>query len=495
MNDLEERLRASAPAPSRGFDADTIARLARRRTRRQRTVVGGAAVVVLAVAVGMFSMVGRVGQASLDVVGPADPLARTTARSWVRLLGHAPAHASTGTGPVSIVDLDRAREQAGVIPLAAGPSDDEVNAQLRAILGASHVPLEPTGVAPGQLRAVLGFSQDQFDQVITGYAQPGGYIAVGRFDATAIRSAVQADPTWGPRLVIKVHRGLEYYSWGNDNALTADTSPVRPLGRGGRLVVGDGWLSWSFTDADAESTIDAFADPTLSLAADGWLREAVRAADTTQLTEIVAWSSPTWSTFPDPPASILALPAIDPPTARSGAGRRAGPGAVDQFVFTYATAAQATANREALEQTWKVLAPAASVEVTRQDAVLSFTLRAPNGQDLAVDGDTVDGTHQDLTAANYLAFFHVRSGQANRPSLPAPRPSQAEILRDGKVSTTEYEAAFWTFVECAEATGDTFSSITQRSNGTFVYTTDSIDGDRCYQDHFAQVDTTWQLAH
>jgi hypothetical protein len=90
----------------------------------------------------------------------------------------------------------------------------------------------------------------------------------------------------------------------------------------------------------------------------------------------------------------------------------------------------------------------------------------------------------------------VRTNPPARPTLPDPAPTQEEIIADGEVSKREYEIAFWTFLDCAEAAGVTFTDINQGPDGQYGYSASaSASVDACYTDHFMFVDRDWQLAH
>lgn len=82
------------------------------------------------------------------------------------------------------------------------------------------------------------------------------------------------------------------------------------------------------------------------------------------------------------------------------------------------------------------------------------------------------------------------------PDLPTPRPTQNEILADGEATDDEYEIAFWTWVECAEAAGAE-TSIDREDNGRYDYSVGSnvAANDACYRDHFMDVDREWQVAN
>ena len=62
---------------------------------------------------------------------------------------------------------------------------------------------------------------------------------------------------------------MPYYAWGDDFEIDLSrVTPVRPLGRGGRLAVDDGFLYWVPWTAGMEGLIDAGAGRTATLADD-----------------------------------------------------------------------------------------------------------------------------------------------------------------------------------------------------------------------------------
>jgi hypothetical protein len=433
-------------------------------------------------------------------VGDPHPLVDAAPDSWIRLLARAPDTLENQGSLLGIVDLGRARRQAGVDPLPTGASDADLTVHLATILGRDRLPsLQLAESASSeQLRGELGFSYDQVDQVITAGPPPRNiYLAVGRFDAAQIAETLEADPTWGPRLEVKTHRGVDYYSWGDDYAIVGDPSPARPLGRGGRLVVGDDWLSWSFGDEQAEATIDAALDPTRSLATVNWLRTATEAADTADLTQFSALAEPDEETFTTEILADPDLPPIDAPRGSSGGQNRSSDGGVSQFVFLYPTEAAAAANLEAFEETWVWIDPQPPAEIRRQGPALIATVTSPPGQPPPeVIVETISGDRYPLTPLGLLPLFNVRTNPPARPTLPDAAPTQEEIIADGEVSQREYEIAFWTFVDCAEAAGDTFTDINQGLDGQYSYSASaSAAVDTCYTDHFMLVDRDWQLAH
>ena len=333
-----------------------------------------------------------------------------------------------------------------------------------------------------ELRAELGFGLEDIDQRIRGGEPPSEYyVATGRFDAAQIDAAVRNDPMWGPRLEIKEYRGFQYYSWGEDYAVSADITPVRRLGRGGRLVVGDGWLSWTFGDAEARATIDAYLDPRTSMAATPSLRALAERADVDHLSALAMFPTEFSSS---PPSVDSNLPIVDPPPFLSLGQTTGRANGVTQIGFVYESEEQAAANLPAFGESVRRLSPV--IEVVHSGAALYATA-------------TTDGTQAPINAMDVFGAFRFRGeiGALDRPDLPSPRPTQDEILADGEVSDDEYEVAFWTYVECAEAAAVQFRSMNREDNGRYTYSIGSnvAANDACYREHFREVDREWQVAN
>jgi hypothetical protein len=140
------------------------------------------------------------------------------------------------------------------------------------------------------------------------------------------------------------------------------------------------------------------------------------------------------------------------------------------------------------------------VQVAREGPALVATVEWAPGEtdfEFEIEIDSEDFGRLAVIPENFYALFNVRTDQPARPELPDPRPNQSEILADGDVTDTEYEIAFWTYVECAEADGATFATITREESGRYAYSISAGSGaaDACYQDLFMQVDSTWQIAN
>jgi hypothetical protein len=367
MTDLSERLRSAAPRPTVPLDVAAVELTAGRRDRQRRValVASVAAALVIAVVV-VAALQDRSDTEGLDVVGDPDPMAGVPVGSWVELLAHIPADVNLGTTTVEISDAARVRAQAGVAPLEPGASDEAVAAEYLTVLrprGLLSTRLVPTpGISPAELRAELGFTPAQIDRAIAIGAMPNThYVAIGRFDPNEIDKVVRADPMWGPRLEVKSYKGVDYYSWGGDYQTSAEDflTPVRRLGQGGRLVVSDGWLSWTLGDAEATAAIDAFLDPRTSLAVHPALRSFAEQADSAQLTGQVM------------------LPVDDENATIWGLGERVTDTMVKQVGLAYGTEDQAGADLARFSEAARAALPGAELEVSQRGPVVFATFNGP----------------------------------------------------------------------------------------------------------------------
>jgi len=421
-------------------------------------------------------------------------LTDTPADSWVRLLGKLPAGAITPQTGLSIQDLARARAQTGAEPLPDTTTEEAWRAHSQALFGRDDALTGELFLpSPAEVRAELGFGPEQIDQIITwGVGEHSGYVATGRFDPTTIATTVAAEPTWGPELDTREQDGLTVHRWSRDARLTNKRTPVRDLGVGGQLIVGDGWIAWTKTDADVEAIIDAFLDPAGSLAGIAAVRSAADSADQAGLTEAeILLRGPEERSTTAPPAPQPGLPAIDQPLTTSGGSGRPSTDSVVQFRLDYGTEVEAAANLAAFTATWPAITDPVP-QVARDGTGLVATFTAPGA--LQLTGTYADGLESPLGFGYFITFFNVRAEPLDRPDLSDSRPTQAEILADGTVTDDEYRVAFWTFVECAEEAGASFSTITETPDGGYFYSTTGTQGDDCYGQLFMQVDMTWQTS-
>jgi hypothetical protein len=151
----------------------------------------------------------------------------------------------------------------------------EVDAYRRKILippnGASPVRFSGLGrdFAPNEWLAELGFHPGQVDADLSAGKPPNSIEALrGRFDAAAIETAIDKDTSVvRPTLTKTTREGAPLYIWGEDHKVDPQNrSPVRSLGRGGRMAVKGDLLLWAHATAPVSDAIDAAAGKKPSLA-------------------------------------------------------------------------------------------------------------------------------------------------------------------------------------------------------------------------------------
>ncbi len=194
---------------------------------------------------------------------------------------------------VYIADYTLARQvfDAATFPLP-GPGDDED--AVAAFTAMDWLP--PLGTGYGDYPFILGLGSGFFDQVIYGQytrqmAENFQHLALdirnidqsiaagppnqahdvvrGRFDPQAADAALKAC-TECPAPDLEEHRGVPYYSWGEDYAVDRDMVFAPPafdyLGRGGRIAVLDEYVFRTVGTSEMEGLIDAHLNEAPSLA-------------------------------------------------------------------------------------------------------------------------------------------------------------------------------------------------------------------------------------
>ncbi|HEU5300657.1 MAG TPA: hypothetical protein VFW06_00310 [Acidimicrobiia bacterium] len=192
---------------------------------------------------------------------------------WRALLGRVPA---TGTFADSIFvnDYEAAR--------AAGDVE-RTSDRIRDLLALQ----EETGVAPSEpLRASgrgdplddeLGIrTRDVARDLVAGELPGELTILEGAIDPDRVKKAVESDERFSDQLSTERHAGTRYYAWG-ERADPRRTSPLRPIGVGGHLVVAPPYAAWSDRRASIEGSIDAVAGDVDSLVDDRDLMVAMKA--------------------------------------------------------------------------------------------------------------------------------------------------------------------------------------------------------------------------
>ena len=179
---------------------------------------------------------------------------------------------------VTLADLAGAARAAGVAVPSPGASPDEVTAYVLALPRDALLPelLQRTASDVGSLRAELGFDHAVVEAAVGAGEPPEQFLVLkGAFDAGSADAAVHSDPVWSDLLVTQEHAGVAYYAWGADLEIDVErVTPARPLGRGGRLALDDGYLYWVPWTAGLDSLIDAAAGAVPTLADGAPLRQA-----------------------------------------------------------------------------------------------------------------------------------------------------------------------------------------------------------------------------
>ena len=206
------------------------------------------------------------------------------------LLGAIPDTPETRNG-VFVSDYALARQvfDAATFPLP-GPEDDEAAVAeftsfewVDMAAGTSNVDY-PRPLSPGFLDQIiygnytemmaenlqyLAFDVRNIDQsILTG--QPEQHQALrGRFDPQAADAALNACSEC-PAPSVEEHRGIPYYSWGEDYGVDANAKFAPPvfdnLGRGGRISVLDEYLLYTLGTSEMKALIDAHLNEAPSLA-------------------------------------------------------------------------------------------------------------------------------------------------------------------------------------------------------------------------------------
>lgn len=228
MVDVPALLEKAAARPTGPAPVDAIARGAARRRRNRRAATGAALLIALA-ALGFATLaIGGDGGERVEYVGdPPD----TTAAAWTRLAGLVP---DTGWDRPVTFGSDGALVAGSFF---GGSRDrEELRRSLQTVLGVDTAAIR--------------------DGVVTMTPPHDVLIASGTFDLDAIDQAVRADPDWSGLLTVKEFEGESFYSWGGDYAIEGDPSPLRPLGRGGRLLVRDDLFVFTRGDAEMHEIIE-----------------------------------------------------------------------------------------------------------------------------------------------------------------------------------------------------------------------------------------------
>ena len=117
----------------------------------------------------------------------------------------------------------------------------------------------PNDYSDEEWQQTLGFTQAKVEQTVyVPVPPPHLYQAVrGRFSQDDIDSAVHAGPM-NEMLKVLSYQGRQYYSWGGEGDINLSMrSNVRPMGRGHRMALVDGFIFWNLWTDGIQEMIDA----------------------------------------------------------------------------------------------------------------------------------------------------------------------------------------------------------------------------------------------
>ena len=130
------------------------------------------------------------------------------------------------------------------------------------------------------LRAELGIPVTAVERELTAGNPPDTILVLdGGVDRDEVDSATARDDTWSDLRKERTHAGQPYFAWDGEDLHVDRITPVRQLGRGGRLAVDAPLAVWTNTDAAMEASLDASAGDERSLADD---RDVGRVVDALQ---------------------------------------------------------------------------------------------------------------------------------------------------------------------------------------------------------------------
>jgi nucleotide-binding universal stress UspA family protein len=223
-------------------------------------------------AVGLLVALGTCAVATAPAgAGDGDP--------WSALLARVP-----DTAPyrefVLLNDYEEAKEQ---IDVQGGDARDKL-ARLTIDGGISPSELvQAVGRDEDALRDELGIAVAKIDRELTAGNPPDSILVLdGDVDREKVDSATARDDAWSDLRKERSFAGQDYYAWDGEDLHVERITPVRRLGRGGRLAVDPPLAVWTNTDAAMEASLEASAGDERSLADDREISkvvDAVRDAD------------------------------------------------------------------------------------------------------------------------------------------------------------------------------------------------------------------------
>lgn len=310
-------------------------------------------------------------------VATAAPVSAGADSPWLKLLSHIP-DTKAMRSQVLLSDYGAAKESVDVE--GGGSARDEL---ARLTLDAGLTPsdlVQTVGRDGDALREELGIPVIDIEREVTAGAPPDTILVLeGGVDRDAIDEATADDRTWSDLRRERRASGQEYYAWDGEQLHPDRITPVRGLGRGGRLAVDPPVAVWTNTDAAMKASLTASAGDTKSLAENADVRAVVGA-----LEDADAYGMALTDVPPSPGADTGGpQPLLEPELVAVGAAARDGDPQVI-VVLQQASAADAEENATRLRA------------IAEQGA--SIVARRPWSELLSIDDITTDG---DLVVATF----------------------------------------------------------------------------------------------
>jgi hypothetical protein len=149
-------------------------------------------------------------------------------------------------------------------------------------------------------RSSLGFDSRDINLILTtgpegAHPDRGLEVVIGAIDSDVAASLLSACEECVPHEVA-THSGVEFFTWGNDSAPSLSDRLGIPahdeFGRGGRILIGNGYAIRTLFTESMEDTIDIVADPARGLFGNENFALAARAADEMGAVSLTLTSQP-----------------------------------------------------------------------------------------------------------------------------------------------------------------------------------------------------------